>query len=67
LQRREFPPERIAAIRKAYRVLQQSTLNLSQGLAQLEQEKQEDIDRIIKFVRDSQRGVIIKRGRDKDN
>jgi UDP-N-acetylglucosamine acyltransferase len=66
LQRREFSPERIGAIRKAYRVLQQSTLNLSQGLAQLEQETHEDIDRIIKFVRDSERGVIIKRGRDKD-
>ncbi len=66
LQRRKFSPERIAAIRQAYRVLQQSTLNLSQGLTQLEQEPQEDVERIIRFVRDSKRGVIIKRGRDKD-
>ncbi len=67
LQRRDFSQQRIAAIRQAFRAFQQSNLNLSQALDQLEKEPpNEDVDRIVKFVRESKRGVVIKRGRDQD-
>ncbi len=67
LERRGFSRERIAAIRSAYRVLQQSKLNISQAVAQLEKDKSnEDIRLIVDFIRESKRGVVIKRGRARD-
>jgi UDP-N-acetylglucosamine acyltransferase len=66
LQRRDFAAERIAALRSAFRVLQQSGLNLSQALAKLEEEPlNDDVRRVVDFVRASKRGVIVKRGRDR--
>lgn len=63
LTRREFPRQRIAVIRHAFRVLQQSKLNVSQALSRLEQEPaSEDIDLLVDFIRSSKRGVVVKRG-----
>ena len=65
LERRGFDRERIEGIRAAFRVLQQSGLNVSQALDELEQgELSEDVRRLIGFVRSSERGVIVKRGRE---
>lgn len=68
LQRRDFAPERVAALRSAFRVLQQSGLNLSQALAKLEEEPvNDDLRLVLDFVRSSKRGVIVKRGRDRSD
>jgi len=63
LTRREFSRERIEAICHAFRVLQQSKLNVSEALSRLEQESaNEDISLLIDFIRSSKRGVVVKRG-----
>jgi UDP-N-acetylglucosamine acyltransferase len=63
LTRREFPRQRIAVIRHAFRLLQHSKLNVSQALTRLEQEPaSEDIDLLVDFIRSSKRGVVVKRG-----
>lgn len=64
LERCGFAKDRIEAIRSAFRVLQQSNLNVSQALAQLEQSDNEDVRTLVEFIRSSERGVIVKRGRD---
>jgi UDP-N-acetylglucosamine acyltransferase len=71
LERRGFSRQRIEAIRGAYRVLQHSCLNVSQAIEQLEANAakepngpNEDIQRIIDFVRSATRGVVVKRGKD---
>jgi UDP-N-acetylglucosamine acyltransferase len=64
LERRGFTRERIAAIRAAFRILQQSCLNVSQALEKLSEEKDEDVRRLADFIRSSERGVVVKRGRE---
>jgi len=66
LERRGFARERIEPIRSAFRVLQQSSLNVSQALEKLEQEGEmcDDVRTLVEFVRSSERGVIVKRGRE---
>ena len=64
LTRRGFTPERVAAIRRAYRVLLQSRLNTSEALARLEADgpaSPEDVRALVDFIRSSPRGVILKR------
>lgn len=65
LERRGFSAERIAAIRRAFRVLLQSGLNVGDAVAQLEREapEGEDVRRLVQFIRSSKRGVISKRRR----
>jgi len=65
LRRRGFGPERTEAIRRAFRVLLQSRLNTRDALSRLEQEGSpgEDVGSIVRFIRESQRGVILKRRR----
>lgn len=60
LQRRGFSPERIAALKKAYRVLKMSKLNTAQALEQLKamQDGSEDVARLVEFIERSERGVI---------
>jgi UDP-N-acetylglucosamine acyltransferase len=66
LQRRGFSRERLAALKHAYRVLQQPGLNLSQAIEKLEQETTtEDVRSVLDFIRSSERGVVIKRGRER--
>lgn len=66
LERRDFPPDRVEKIRSAFRVLQQSNLNVSQAMSKLELQESdnEDVRTLIDFVRSSKRGVIVKRGRE---
>jgi UDP-N-acetylglucosamine acyltransferase len=63
LQRRGFPRERVAAIRQAFRVLLQSRLNTSAAVARLETDGPftEDVKGLVAFIRESKRGVILKR------
>ena len=64
LERRGFGKDRIASIRSAFRILQQANLNVSQAVAQLEKSDNEDVRTLVGFIRSSERGVIVKRGRD---
>jgi UDP-N-acetylglucosamine acyltransferase len=65
LVRRGFPPATIEAIKHAYRVLLQSRLNTSQAIARLEEEASPipEVQGLVAFVRDSRRGVVLKRHR----
>ena len=60
LERRGFTPERIRKIHHAYKVLLASKLNTSQALEKLKAESDhgEDVEQLIKFIEESQRGVI---------
>jgi len=60
LERRGFSNQRIRRIHHAYKVLLASKLNTSQALERLKSEadRGEDIDRLIRFVEASGRGVI---------
>ena len=60
LRRRGFSHEQLAAIKKAYRILYQSRLNVSQALNQIkvEMELTDDILKIIDFIEKSERGIV---------
>jgi len=60
LERRGFSKERIRKIHHAYKVLLASKLNTSQALEKLkaEPDRGEDVDLLIKFIEESERGVI---------
>ena len=60
LERRGFTKERIRKIHHAYRVLLASKLNTSQALEKLKSEadRGEDVEMLIRFIEESERGVI---------
>ena len=60
LERRGFSKERIRKIHHAYKVLLASKLNTSQALEKLKSEPDhgEDVEILIRFIEESQRGVI---------
>ena len=60
LERKNFPPESIQALRQAYRILFRSKLNLDQALDRLQNELagQKEAVRMADFIRASKRGVI---------
>jgi len=60
LERRGFSPKRIRKIHHAYKILLASKLNTSQALEKLESEpdRGEDVEMLIRFIKDSERGVI---------
>lgn len=60
LERRGFSKERIHKIHHAYKVLLASKLNTTQALEKLksESDRGEDVDRLIRFIEQSERGVI---------
>ena len=60
LQRRGFSTERIAKIHHAYKILLASKLNTSQALEKLKSEadRGEDVDMLIRFIEESERGII---------
>lgn len=65
LERRGFSRERVEKIRAAFRVIQQSNLNVSQAVLKLVKcEPTEDVQTLVDFVKSSERGVIVKRGRE---
>ena len=60
LQRRGFSKERIAKIHHAYKILLASKMNTSQALEKLksESDRSEDVDMLIRFVEQADRGII---------
>jgi len=60
LERRGFSEERIKKLQRAYRLLLASKLNTSQALEKMkaEADRGEDVDRLIRFIAESDRGVI---------
>jgi UDP-N-acetylglucosamine acyltransferase len=61
LERRGFPEEDIKALRRAYRVVADRTLNFSQAVEKLEatpDAANEHVRRLIEFFKTTQRGVI---------
>ena len=60
LRRRNFSPEVIDNIEKAYQIIYQQQLNVTQALEKIEQElaMSEELSRIVDFVRKSKRGII---------
>lgn len=61
LERRGFSPEGRASLKKAYRILFQSKLNLSQALARAEAEVQgvPEVGHLLSFIRSSERGITV--------
>jgi UDP-N-acetylglucosamine acyltransferase len=60
LERRGFSKERISKIHHAYKLLLASRLNTSQALEKLKSEPDhgEDVEMLIRFIEESERGVI---------
>lgn len=60
LERRGFSKERIAKIHHAYKILLASKMNTSQALERLKSEpdRGEDVEMLIRFIENSERGVI---------
>jgi UDP-N-acetylglucosamine acyltransferase len=60
LERKNFAPEAIAALKQAYRILFRSRLTLEKALARLEEEypDQAEVGALAGFIRTSERGVV---------
>ncbi len=60
LRRRGFSQEQLATIRRAYRILYQTKLNVSQALTRIREEIEmtEEVRRILDFVEKSERGIV---------
>lgn len=60
LQRRIFLPETIAQLEKAYHLIYNSHLNVSQALAKIKSEMEltPEIKHIVEFIENSKRGII---------
>ena len=61
LERKGFSAERRQALKQLWRLLHSSKLNVSQAIerAHAELAGQEDVDVVLKFIADSERGVIL--------
>lgn len=60
LQRKGFTKERLRKIHSAYRLLLSSKMNIGEALAKLKAEGElgEDVERLVKFVEGSERGIL---------
>ena len=60
LQRKGFSRERLRKIHRAYRMLLNSKMNVGDSLAKLKAETNlgEDVERLVKFVEASERGIL---------
>ena len=60
LKRRNFSQESIDALEKAYDLIYNSTLNVSQAIQKIEAElpQTEEIRHVIEFIEKSKRGII---------
>jgi len=60
LRRRNFQPEVINALKKTYRIIFRSGLNVSQALERisLELEMIDEVKSVVDFIKNSQRGII---------
>jgi UDP-N-acetylglucosamine acyltransferase len=62
LRRRGFAPEAIAALRRAFRLLQSRQLNTTRALERLEADSPTtEVRVVIDFVRSAKRGVVLTR------
>jgi UDP-N-acetylglucosamine acyltransferase len=59
LERRGFSPEVRAALKKAYRIVFQSDLNVTQGVARAAEEVEgiPEVTHFLDFIRNSERGI----------
>jgi len=59
LERRGFSAEARAALKQAYRIVFQSNLNVSQGVARAREDVEEtpEIERFLSFIQNSERGI----------
>lgn len=60
LRRREFSPEAIKALRRAYKIVYRSSLTVAKALEQLQELKQEfaEVAQFAEFVAKSERGIV---------
>jgi UDP-N-acetylglucosamine acyltransferase len=60
LQRRGYAQESVDGLKRAYRLLFRSKLNLTQGMARVEDEVRglPEVDLLISFIRSAERGVV---------
>ena len=63
LKRRNFPPETIELLEKAYTLIYNSSLNVTQALEKIKQEltQADEVRHIIGFIEKSKRGIIWRR------
>jgi UDP-N-acetylglucosamine acyltransferase len=58
LERRGFTPERIEALKKAFRLLLVAKLNTTQALEKMREIASDDVATVVRFIEQSERGVI---------
>ena len=60
LERRGFSPERLKALKRAYRLLLRSKLNTSQALAEMRESLGDsaEVQELIKFIESAERGIV---------
>jgi UDP-N-acetylglucosamine acyltransferase len=60
LERKGFSPERIQALKRAYRLLLRSKLNTSQALTEMKKSLGDsaDVQELVKFIESAKRGIV---------
>jgi UDP-N-acetylglucosamine acyltransferase len=60
LERKGFSPDRLLALKRAYRLLLRSKLNTSQALAEMRKTLADspDVQELIKFIESAERGIV---------
>jgi UDP-N-acetylglucosamine acyltransferase len=60
LQRKGFSPERLSALKSAYRLLLRAKLNTSQALGEMKKTLADsaDVKELIQFIETAERGII---------
>jgi UDP-N-acetylglucosamine acyltransferase len=59
LERKGFSPERLQALKGAYRLLLRSNLNTSQALVEMKKlNESADIRELIEFIESAERGIV---------
>jgi UDP-N-acetylglucosamine acyltransferase len=69
LVRRGFTPEVVAKLKRAFRLLMVSKLNLSRAVAEIEHDPALQCDEVrylVEFIRSSKRGVVLRRATRRD-
>jgi UDP-N-acetylglucosamine acyltransferase len=69
LMRRGFSPEVIAKLKRAFRLLMVSKLNMSRAVAEIEHDPSLQCDEVrylVRFIRSSKRGVVLRRATRRD-
>jgi UDP-N-acetylglucosamine acyltransferase len=60
LERKGFSPERMQALKRAYRLLVRSKLNTSQALAEMKKSLGDstDVQELVRFIESAERGIV---------